>query len=608
MNIGYIGLGAMGGPLARRLLAGHTLHVWDISAAAVERFETLGARPAPTAAELARRCDVVLLCLPRTADVHRVVFGPAGLAEGLSAGKLVIDQTSGVPDETREIARQLAERGIDMVDAPVAGGVAAADAGRVTIMASGPQQAFEKASPVLQAISSTVIRCGNRLGDGQAVKAINNAMNAACRLSTLEVVAMGRKLGLSLAALTEAINKSTGRSRISQTVLPAILEGRAATDFALKLMVKDVDQAISLAVQAAAPMPIASLTRDLLVMGVNTLGDKARLEDVIGLIESMSAVRLADDPALAPAKGSDDASSAAADGLVVGYVGLGAMGAALARRLMTSRKVHVFDIRPELVRPLEAEGAVAHRDLRSLARACDVVMMCLPTSAVVRDVLFGDGGLVEGLTPGKIVVDQTTGDPMATRAMAHELEKLGISLVDAPVSGGPGGAAAGTIATLCGGPEDAFAKVRPLLATAGPGVVHFGPSGNGHIAKLIKNTLGACNRLIAYEAVALGVKLGLRLDDLARAINSGSGWSSTFERIMAVLGSGGATANLRIELMVKDLDLAVKMGMSCGASMVYANAVRNTVAAAANELGADANIDEMARLFERRAGVRFTGA
>lgn len=608
MNVGYIGLGAMGGALARRLLAGHRLHVWDLSAAAVARFEQLGAQAAPTAAELARRCDVVLTCLPRTADVRQLIFGPGGLAEGLSRGALIIDQTSGVPQETREIAAMLAERGISMLDAPVAGGVQATQEGRVTIMVSGPQEAFERAQPMLGAITKNVIYCGGRLGDGQAIKLINNAMNAECRIATLEAVALGRKWGLSLAALSEAINQSTGRSRISQSVLPAILEDRAATDFALKLMVKDVDQALALGMQAGVPMPLANLSRSLLQIGVNTLGPDSRLEDVIGLVESMAGVRIADEGKAKAAAATSPEARAASERLVVGYVGLGAMGAALVRRMLQTRPVHVFDARPEVVQALKADGAIAHGDLPSLARACDVVMVCLPTSAVVHEVVFGTDGLHEGLACGKIVIDQTTGDPPSTRVMAEELERRGVALIDAPISGGPGGAAAGTIATLCGGPEDAFAKVRPILELAGPAVTWFGPSGNGHAAKLIKNMLGAGNRLIAYEGLALGVKLGLRVEDVARVVNISSGWSSTFERIAAVVAAGGTTATLRLELMVKDLDLGAKMGMGCGVPMVMASAVRNMVQASANTLGGDANIDEMAELFARNAGVSFRGS
>lgn len=608
-SIGYIGLGAMGGALAQRLLSGYELQVWDMNRKATERFVALGASAPATALDLARKCNVILLCLPRSADVHNLIFGPAGLIEGLAPGTVIIDQTSGIPEETREIARKLQAHGVAMLDAPVAGGVAAAQEGRITMMVSGPTPAFEKVLPLLQAISPTVVRCGERLGDGQAIKAVNNVMNAACRLATLEVVAMGCKMGLSLSAMTEAINQSTGRSRISQVALPALVEGRPSSDFALPLMIKDVDQAIALGLHAGAPMPIASLTRGLLQIGVNTIGPAARLEDMIGLIASMAGTSLPGAPAPAAQPSPSAASAAASREPVIGYVGLGAMGAAIARRLLaSSRKVHVFDVRRENVQALEAQGAIAAPDLPALARACDVIMLCLPTSAVVREVLFGTNGLASGLSAGKVVVDQTTGDPSQTRAIAAELGRLGVPLVDAPVSGGPGGAEAGTIVSLCGGDPEAFARIRPILAETGPSVVYFGQSGNGHVAKLIKNTLGAINRLITYETVAMAVKIGLKLDQIAPVISKSSGWTQAFERIVPVLRTGGRTATLRLELMVKDLHLACQLAADCGAPMLIANAVRSTVEAAANELGQDANIDEMAKLFEIRAGVRFAQA
>jgi 3-hydroxyisobutyrate dehydrogenase len=450
----------------------------------------------------------------------------------------------------------------------------------------------------------TIMSVGDR--DRAVGELIDNAMNATCRIATLEVVAMGRKLGLSLASLTEAINQSTGRSRISQSVLPAIVHCNAATSPALRPVLAGLDQYLALGMESGVPTPLGALARGLLQVGANTRGSDARLDDVIDMVESMAGARLADERAAPPVQALP--GGACAQGLVVGYVGLGAMGTALARRMLRTRGLHVFDARSEAVDALAAAGAIAHKDLPSLAGVCDVVMVCLPTSEVVREVLFGAGGLLKGLAPGAIVVDQTSGDPTATREMAEVLRERGIALVDAPVSGGPGGAAAGTIATFCGGPQQAFETVRSLLETAGPGVTYFGASGNGHAAKLIKNALGACNRLIAYEALALGVKLGLRIDDIACVINRGAGWSATFERIAAVLATGGTTATLRIELMVKDLDLASKMGMNCGAPMLMANAVRNMVQAAANELGGDANIDRMASLYQKSAGVCFTGA
>ena len=282
----------MGGALARHLIGKYPLSVLDINAAALATFEKLGAVPAASAAELGRASDIVLLCLPRSHEVRQVIFGPGGLAEGLSPGKIVIDQTSGVPAETREFARRLAEREVALFDAPVSGAMATAVAGTIAIIASGPRDAFTRALPVLNAISTKVYHCGERVGNGQTMKSVNNIMNAACRFATLELVAMGRKMGLTLEAMTEAINSTSARNFTSTGMLPAIIDGRQSTKFGLPLVLKDVNQVLGLGAECGVPMPIASSVRTLVQIGVNTLGPGAQLEDMIRLIEGMAGTRL----------------------------------------------------------------------------------------------------------------------------------------------------------------------------------------------------------------------------------------------------------------------------------------------------------------------------
>lgn len=292
MKIGYIGLGALGGQLARRFLAAHELCVWDLNAASAQELEKLGARVAKSPAELGELCDVVLLCLPRSSDVRQVLLGTGGLAAALAQGKLVIDQTSGVARETRDIADELARRGIAMIDAAVSASPQIVGQGGATLMASGPDDAFEKALPVLRVITETVYRCGQRVGDGQAMKGVNNAINAGVRIGTLEAVAMGRKAGLSLASMTEVLNRGEARNQTSEKMLPAIAEGRASTNFSLALMLKDVNQAVMLGMELGVPMPLTSVMRGLLQVGLNTVGPAAQLEDMIGVVESLAAVGL----------------------------------------------------------------------------------------------------------------------------------------------------------------------------------------------------------------------------------------------------------------------------------------------------------------------------
>ncbi|MEJ8850791.1 NAD(P)-dependent oxidoreductase [Variovorax rhizosphaerae] len=294
MRVGYIGLGALGGELAKRFLAAHELTVWDLNAAAAPAFEALGARWATSPAELGRTCDVVLLCLPRSSDVREVLLGNGGLAQAMSAGRLVIDQTSGLPSATGEIAAQLAARGIGMVDAAVSANPATVAAGGATLMASGPDEWYARALPLLQAITTNIYHCGDRVGDGQATKTVNNAMFESCRLGALELAALGRKAGVPLDRLIEALSRGESRSFGTEKVLPAIWDGQPSTNFALALMLKDVDQAVSLGMALGVPMPVTNGAQMLLQMGVNTLGDKARLDDMIGVVDSLSAVHLGD--------------------------------------------------------------------------------------------------------------------------------------------------------------------------------------------------------------------------------------------------------------------------------------------------------------------------
>lgn len=608
MHIGYIGLGAMGGALAGRLVSSGKLTVWDINSTAIAAFEALGATAAPTAADLARRCDIVLLCLPRSSDVRELLFGPQGLAEGLSAGKVVIDQTSGVPGETRNMAERLADIGVAMIDAPVSGGVSGANAGNISIMASGSKAVYDRVLPLLSTISPNVFRCGERVGDAQAMKLANNVLSAGCRAATLEVVALGRKMGLSLVTMTDLLNKGSGRNRTTRNYSQNMVDGKPSTaKFAMSLMLKDMSQAAQLGMECGAPTPLTNTVRGLLQTGVNLLGRDAQLDQLTTAIEMMAGTSIADTSAPDTVKPVTDAASLGRD-LRVGYVGLGAMGGALARRLMLSRPVRVFDARPEVVRAFVSEGATQAPDLPSLARECDVIFVCVPSSLDVREVVFGAGGLAEGLAPSKMVVDQTTGDPTITRSIAADLQKLGVSMVDAPVAGGPRGAVAGTIAIMGGGSVDDYEKVRPILESISPNLVYCGGIGNGHVGKIINAAVASSNRLLTYEAAALGVKYGLKLADMAEVINKSTGWNGAAERILPALSSGTPTADFQLHLMIKDLRLAARMSIESGAPIFISGLVRSLFEEGAQRLGGGANLDDMAELFESSAGVQFSGA
>ena len=223
----------------------------------------------------------------------------------------------------------------------------------------------------------------------------------------------------------------------------------------------------------------------------------------------------------------------------------------------------------------------------------------------MREAIFGAGGLLEGLEPGKIIVDQTSGDPDQTRQMAAELSEQGITLLDAPVSGGPAGADAGTIAIMAAGPVDAYEKVRPFLESISPNVMHCGDIGNGHVVKLVNNTIAAVNRIGMLEAVAMGRKYGLSLEIMNDVINKSSGRSGATERLLPAMIEGKAASNFGLALMLKDVGLATQLGANCGAPMFLHNAVRGLLQSGLYDQGEGANLDDMIPVIEAMAGMKF---
>ncbi len=604
MKLGYIGLGALGSELARRFLPTHELWVWDINAAASERMGKVGARVAASAAQIAREVDTVFICLPRSSDVRQMIFGPNGLAQGLSAGKLIIDQTSGIPQETLRMARDLAALGVEMIDAAVSGSPQVVAKGLTTLMVSGPDGPYERALPLLHVITDTIHRCGTRVGDGQAMKMVNNAMNAGTRMGTLEMVALGRKAGISLECMTAALNNGGGGNITTERMLPAIARGQSATNFALSLMLKDLNQAVTLGMDVGVPMLISSAVRSLLQIGANTLGDSAQLEAMIGVIESMAAKTLAhQDPAQPEAEPSRPLETR---DLKVGCVVGGDAGTALAQRLLRSREVLLYPNDPESLRRCRSEQTAIAPDLASLARDSDVLMLFLSSSQAVPDLLFGDRGLIKGLSAGKVIIDHTASDPEHTHLSAARLRELDVTLLDAPVLGSPAEVAGGSFLLLASGALPAYGNVESLLHSLTSEIIYCGAVGNAQVTRVVTNTVAALCRLITYECVAAGRKFGLSLKDMSWILPKSSGWSAASRELLPLLASGGLIHGPTISSVVRDLRLTARLAMTHGAPTTILNSVRGLFEAALNEYGEAAGIGQMTGLFEKISGMKFT--
>jgi 3-hydroxyisobutyrate dehydrogenase len=288
----------------------------------------------------------------------------------------------------------------------------------------------------------------------------------------------------------------------------------------------------------------------------------------------------------------------------VGYIGLGNMGAPIVRRLLTAHEVAVYDTRASAVARMAADGAVGCESVAEVASRSEIVMLCLPGSRQVRSVLFGAGGVVSTAAAGTIVIDQTTGDPGETRAMASELRAAGLDLVDAPVSGGPAAAQRGDIAIMVGAEGSAFDTVAPVLEAISSRIFHAGGTGAGHMVKLVNNLVSVVQSAGSLEAMALVAKNGV---DPARALeillqtSADNQYLSKF--VAAQILTGDLDSGFTVEVLHKDAKLACRLGSESGVPMLFGAAARDIYQVAVNMLGANADGSALALAIDRLAGT-----
>jgi 3-hydroxyisobutyrate dehydrogenase len=294
-TVAFLGLGAIGRPMAARLAAAPdlSLAVWNRTAERAQAFAAeTGARHATSPADAARGAEIVITCLPVSSDVESLLDGMDGLIAGLAAGALLVDCTSGDPATSRRMAARLAKHGVGFLDAPVSGGTIGAEQGTLTVMVGGDAALLDRARPVLAAFGTKIVHCGD-VGAGDALKAVNNALLAVHVWSTAEGLATLAKAGVKADVALDVINASSGRSNASMNLFPERVLTRAfPRTFRLALLDKDVGIAASVAREQKVPAPLLQLTADLFRIAHNALGEQADHVEAVKLVEQWAGVEI----------------------------------------------------------------------------------------------------------------------------------------------------------------------------------------------------------------------------------------------------------------------------------------------------------------------------
>lgn len=294
-TVGFIGLGIMGAPMARNLLAaGHTVIAWNRSPGPLDALAEHGAERAESPSDLAARADVVISCVTASADVEAVLLGvegQPGAIDGVRAGSVVIDMSTISPAVTRAVAARFAERDVAYLDAPISGGEQGAVGGTLSIMVGGPAEALERVRPVLEAMGSRITHCGPT-GAGQTVKLCNQIAVVLNNLAMAEALIFCERSGVDPAVMLEAITAGAAGSWQLSNLGPKIVERDFAPGFKVGLQQKDLRLALEAADELRVPLAGTSLVHQLFAAVEHAHGPDVGTQALVRALEALAGVEV----------------------------------------------------------------------------------------------------------------------------------------------------------------------------------------------------------------------------------------------------------------------------------------------------------------------------
>jgi 2-hydroxy-3-oxopropionate reductase len=272
----------------------------------------------------------------------------------------------------------------------------------------------------------------------------------------------------------------------------------------------------------------------------------------------------------------------------LGFIGLGIMGKPMASHLIAAgHTVHVYNRSPEPVRELAAKGAVACSSSKEVAQKSDIIFIMVPDTPDVEAVLFGKNGVADGVKPGSIVVDMSSISPIATKEFAQRLERLGVKMLDAPVSGGQVGAEQATLSIMVGGEVEVFEKIKPYFELMGKNIVHIGENGAGQTCKVANQIVVALTIEAVGEALLFASKAGADPKKVRSALLGGFAQSRILELHGERMIGRNFTPGFRIRLHQKDLNLALQAARNLGVSLPNTATAQELFNAVAAQGGSD---------------------
>jgi 3-hydroxyisobutyrate dehydrogenase-like beta-hydroxyacid dehydrogenase len=287
---GIIGLGAMGSHMAKNIIkAGHRLVVFDVRPEAMDGLARLGAEKAACPKEVGANADIVFLMVQNFQQCEACLLGPTGLLAGMAGGALVVTSTI-APDEVKKVASYCGDKGVAVLDSPVSGGTKGAADGSLTLMISGKDEVYRECLPVLECLGSNLVKVGDEVGQGQAIKAVNQLLVGVHMVAMAEAMVLGTKCGLDPEVVYRVVSSSAGNSRVFENRVPTVINRDFSLRSTLAIQFKDTDIAVRTADSVKAPVFLAPVARELYKIAATKSATVEDSSAIVKLYEELADV------------------------------------------------------------------------------------------------------------------------------------------------------------------------------------------------------------------------------------------------------------------------------------------------------------------------------
>ncbi|EGY22028.1 hypothetical protein VD0002_g4074 [Verticillium dahliae] len=573
-SVGFVGLGAMGFGMACNLQKGgkYTVKGYDVWQPSVERFVADGGHPGQSPRDVAHN-SAFLVCMAANAQqVDSILFDAAtGALEALPHNATILLCSTVPPAYYDTLAPRIAQVGrsdILIVDCPVSGGTVRAAHGTLTIFASGSSEALARADQILHEMSEKLYEISGGPGAASKVKMVNQCLVGTHIAAAAEAMGLAEKAGLDTREVFEIIKNAAGNSWAFENRVPHMLDADWTPRSALDIFVKDMGIVVSSARSLQFPLPLASAAEQLYIWGSAQGYGREDDSGLVRVFQPNSPVANKDSDSAAPAAALANPTPVTTPLEIskVGMIGLGAMGQGMASSMMRGGfAVHGYDVYEPAIQKFVSGGgrASAATSPADAAKGAEVLVLMVQNATQATDALFGSGDAAAALPDDSIVILSSTVPPSFVRSLEKRLTGLGrgITLLDAPVSGGVVRAANGNLTIICSGDESTISKANGVLLSMTGLPTNLcqvkGGVGAASSVKLINQLLAGVHIAAAAEAMAFAARLGLDTRQIFELLKNAAAWSWMFENRVPQMLEADWTPHSALAIFVKDLGIVL---------------------------------------------------